>query len=437
MPRRRTFGLVLLTALVVPVGAWPVLAATCASGFLEGPAALQSGWGNDGPGVCRRVRPSDIGPPTLSNVSSSQIVPIPAGTLPKVPHGFRVSRFYRDSEQPRLIRAAPNGDIFVAEGLAGRVRVLRPAGSCQLRTTGLFASGLDRPFGIAFYPTGPHPWYVYLAENSRVVRYPYTAGDLVARSGRQVVVPDLPQGAGQLPGKGHWTRDVVFSADSSTMYVAVGSYSNVQQAGEDETDRATILAFDPEGKNRRVFASGLRNPVSLSVSPVDRTLWASVNERDGLGDNFVPDYVTRVWHGQFFGWPWYYIGSHRDPRPTSLPPPGLPQVTVPKVLLQSHSASLGSAFYTGTQFPAEYRGSLFVAQHGSWNRANPTGSKVVRLIFTPEGQAKSYCEDFMTGFVSSNHKVWGRPVGVAVGGDGSLYVSEDANNAIYCVSYPG
>src|SRR3954471_14319361 len=154
MPRRRTFGLVLLTALVVPVGAWLVLAATCASGFLEGPAALQSGWGNDGPGVCRRVRPSDIGPPTLSNVSSSQIVPIPAGTLPKVPPGFRVSRFYRGSEQPRLIRAAPNGDIFVAEGLAGRVRVLRPAGGCQLRTTGLFASGLDRPFGIAFYPTG-------------------------------------------------------------------------------------------------------------------------------------------------------------------------------------------------------------------------------------------------------------------------------------------
>jgi glucose/arabinose dehydrogenase len=186
-----------------------------------------------------------------------------------------------------------------------------------------------------------------------------------------------------------------------------------------------------------VHAWGLRNPVSLSVSPVNRSLWTSVNKRDALGDNLVPDYVTVAWRRQFFGWPWYYIGTHRYPRPAGSPPGDLPAVTVPKVLLQAHSASLGSAFYDRTQFPAHYRGSLFVAQHGSWNWANPTGSKVIRLIFTPEGHAKSYYEDFMTGFVVSNHKVWGRPVGVAVGNDGSMDVSEDANRTVYCVSYAG
>ena len=436
MPGHRLFGLALLAALTMPVGASPVLAA-CASGFLDGSAALRSGWSEDAPGVCRRVRPSDIGPPTRSNTSTAEVVPIPAGTLPKVPPGFQVTRIFRGANPPRLIRAAPNGDIFVAESSAGQIRVLRPSSNCRLGTSSVFASGLDRPFGISFYPVGSQPSYVYVAENSRVIRYPYAAGDLVRRSGAEVVVPSLPQGAGQLPGRGHWTRDVVFSASSQTMYVSVGSYSNVQQGGEDETNRAAILAFNPNGSNRRVFASGLRNPVSLSISPVDQTLWASVNERDGLGDNLVPDYVTRVHTGQFFGWPWYYIGAHRDSRPASSPPAGLPQPTVPKVLLQAHSASLGSAFYTGTQFPAEYRGSLFVAQHGSWNRANPTGSKVVRLIFTAAGEAKSYYEDFMTGFVTSNHRVWGRPVGVAAARDGSLYVSEDANNAIYCVSYRG
>lgn len=305
----------------------------------------------------------------------------------------------------------------------------------------MFASGLTRPFGIAFYPPGPNPRWVYVGETGRVVRYPYSAGALVASGGPQVIVRDLPAGAGPLGGGGHRTRDVVFSADGRTMYVAVGSFSNVQANGEDESDRAAILAFNPDGTNRRVFASGLRNPVSLSVSPVTGTLWASVNERDGLGDDLVPDYVTAVHGGQFFGWPWFYIGNHRDPRPSSNPPAGLPPVTVPKVLLQAHSASLGSAFYTGTQFPSDYRGSLFVAEHGSWNRGRPTGSKVIRLIFTPSGKALQHYEDFMTGFVLSNsksgHKVWGRPVGVAVGTGGSLYVSEDANKWIYCVSHPG
>jgi glucose/arabinose dehydrogenase len=237
MRRRDKFGLVMLGALIVAVGASPALAA-CASGFFDSPAALQSGWSDDAPGVYRRVRPSDIAPPTPSHTSTSEVVPIPAGSLPKVPLGFQVTRIFHGANPPRLIRAAPNGDIFVAESSAGQFRVLRPSTGCRLSTSSVFAAGLDRPFGISFYPVGNQPRYVYVAENSRVIRYPHTAGDLVRRSGAQVVVPKLPVGAGQLPGHGHWTRDVAFSASSQTMFVSVGSYSNVQQGGEDETDRA-------------------------------------------------------------------------------------------------------------------------------------------------------------------------------------------------------
>ena len=426
-------ALVIGLAVVLTTGA--VQAASCSAGTLTNSAALRSGWSQDQPGLCRRLKPANIVSPGPSNTSFSTIIPAPPNTLPKVPPGFKVSRFHVGANQPRLIRTAPNGDIFVAESGAGQIRVLRPAGSCQLGRSALFTSGLDLPFGIAFYPPGPNPTHIYVAENSRVVRFPYVRGDLIARGPVEVIVPTLPRGAGDLPGKGHWTRDIVFSADGKWMFVAVGSYSNVQAGGEDETDRATILKFRPDGTQRQVFASGLRNPVSLSISPVTGTLWATVNERDGLGDELVPDFVTSVRQGQHFGWPWFYVGDHVDPRPASSPPTSLPPITVPKTLLQAHSAALGSAFYTGDQFPAEYRGGLFVAAHGSWNRANPVGSKVIRVLFDARGWGLPTYEDFMTGFVVSNHQVWGRPVGVAVGTDGSLYVSEDARGTIYCVNY--
>ena len=183
------------------------------------------------------------------------------------------------------------------------------------RDRALFASGLDRPFGIAFYPPGPNPTHVYVAESGRVVRFRYANGNLVASASPETIVPALPQGAGNLPGKGHWTRDVVFSADGKKMYVSVGSYSNVQAGGEDETRRAAILEFAPDGSGQRIFASGLRNPVSLSISPVTGALWATVNERDGLGDQLVPDFMTDVRRDQFFGWPWFYIGKHSRPAP--------------------------------------------------------------------------------------------------------------------------
>ncbi len=415
-------------------------AAACAAGLLNGPAALDSDWRDDRPGLCRQILPTDLGAPTASTTSTARVIPRPHSDrerLPQVPAGFTVQAFRIGSVQPRLIRAAPNGDIFVADSKKGRIRVLRPAGRCALGGIYVFAADLDQPFGIAFYPPGPNPSFVYVAENSRVVRYPYVNGMVEATAAPEVVVPDLPQGAGSLPGKGHWTRDIIFSPTGNTMYVSVGSYSNAQTGGEDETGRATVLAFDPSGGNRRVLATGLRNPVSMSFSPHNGALWVTNNERDELGDHLVPDFVTAVGAGEFYGWPWFYIGENLDPRHAADYPVDHPPVKVPNVLLQAHSASLGSAFYTGTQFPAEYQGSLFVATHGSWNTSRPTGSKVIRILFDAAGNPLPYYEDFMTGFVVANHDVWGRPVGIAVGADGSLFVSEDANKTIWCVSYTG
>ena len=420
-------------AVLASTAAPQVAAAACAAGFLAGPDAVNSDWSTDRPGLCRQIVATDLPPPSPSLTSHSRVVPRPEGAWPQVPPGFGVVQFHQHDDKPRLLRAAPNGDIFVAESYGGRVRVLRPSGICRPGGTSVFAEGLNLPFGIAFYPPGPTPQYVYVAETDKVVRFPYQNGALVAAAAPEFVVA-LPQGAGQLPGQGHWTRDVAFAADGATMFVSVGSYSNIQEGGEDESNRAAILAFGPDGSSRGVHASGLRNPVSLAVSPTTGALWTSVNERDGLGDNLVPDFVTSVGPGQFFGWPWFYLGANVDPRHPAADPAGHPPVSVPNVLLQAHSASLGSAFYLGQQFPPDYHDSLFLAEHGSWNRSNPTGSKVIRVVFDAAGNPQPYYEDFMTGFVVANHDVWGRPSGVAVDPAGSLFVSEDANNVTWCVA---
>jgi glucose/arabinose dehydrogenase len=365
-------------------------------------------------------------------------IPRPAGALPKAPPGFRVSLFFQDGTAPRQLRAAPNGDLFLAESYAGQVRVLRPDGKGGLATTAVFATGRYRPFGIAFYPPGPNPAWVYVADNDKVVRYAYANGDLTARGPAQTVVPSLPQG-GQLPGGGHWTRDLAFARDGSRLYVSVGSFSNDQNDGEDETGRADVLSFAPDGSGRQVVADGIRNPVSLAVEPRSGELWATVNERDGLGDNLVPDYVTRVRQGEFFGWPWYYLGRNLDPRHAS-DAPQVGTVTVPDLLLQAHSASLGLTFYATGPFPGRYRNSAFVALHGSWNRANRTGSKVVFAKVKDGAPAKRY-EDFLTGFTVAapaqpdGTGTWGRPVGVAAGRDGALYVSDDLGNVVWRVAY--
>ena len=436
MLRRLLGGIVPLMALMAGAGQG-YAAELCYAGMLTGSAAVQSDWSDDRPGLCRLIRPRDLAAPGASNTSYSRVVPIPDGVLPKVPEGFRVRQFHRGADQPRLIRTAPNGDIFVAESLAGQIRVLRPDGICSLGANSVFASGLDRPFGMAFYPLGPDPQWVYVAEEGRVIRFPYESGDLTARGASATVVPDLPRGADDLPGKGHWTRDVQFSRNGQRMFVSIGSYSNVaERRGIDETGRAMIVSYTPTGGDRREFATGLRNPVSLAVDPVAGGLWTSNNERDRLGDDLVPDFVTWVAAGRFYGWPWYFVGPNADERPIEPPPADLPQVSVPAVLLQAHSAALGVTFYDNDQFPETYRRSIFVAMHGSWNRANPTGSKVVRIPYV-NGKAQAFYEDFMTGFTVSNHNVTGRPVGVTVGKGGALYVSEDANNAIYCVNWEG
>lgn len=401
---------------------------------LTGQGALGD-WTTDAPGVRRRITTADLPKPyaTSSVDAGSRVSERPEGAWPKVPAGFKVEEYARGLEGPRLIRTAPNGDLFVAESYAGRVRVLRGAGG-KAEVSEVFAAGLERPFGIAFYPPGPDPQYVYVANTGTVVRFPYRSGDLKARGAAETVVSNVP-GGGQLRGGGHWTRDVVFSTDGKRMFVSVGSRSNVSD-DESETRRACVLEFTPEGKNERFYATGIRNAVGLAVDPQTGELWASVNERDELGDDLVPDYVTRVRDGGFYGWPWFYIGANQDPRHAGKHPELRDKVIVPDVLIQSHSASLGMTFYTGAQFPKEFAGDAFAAEHGSWNRARRTGYKVIRVPLRGGAPTGEY-EDFMTGFVTPSGEVWGRPVGVAVAKDGALFVSDDGSDTVWRVSYAG
>jgi glucose/arabinose dehydrogenase len=407
-----------------------------AGGVLTGKAALGD-WTTDAPGVRRRITVADLPKPyaTDSVDNGPRFVARPEGAWPKAPNGFKVEEFATGLEEPRLLRAAPNGDIFVAESRAGRVRVLRAKeGAGKVETNEVFAAGLDRPFGIAFYPPGPDPQYVYVANTGTVVRFPYRNGDLKARGAAEMLVSNIP-GGGQLRGGGHWTRDIVFSRDGKRMFVSVGSHSNVSD-DEAETRRACILEFTPDGKNERPYATGIRNAVGIAVNPQTGELWASVNERDELGDDLVPDYVTRVRDGGFYGWPWFYIGPNQDPRHAAKHAELRDKVIVPDVLLQSHSASLQMEFYTGRQFPAEYRGDAFAAEHGSWNRARRTGYKLIRIPLRGGAPTGEY-EDFLTGFVTPSGDVWGRPVGVTLAKDGALLVTDDGSNTVWRISYQG
>lgn len=296
----------------------------------------------------------------------------------------------------------------------------------------IFLDGLKQPFGIAFYPPGNDPKYVYVANTDSVARVPYKNGETKARAKSETVVSNIP-GGGRLEGGGHWTRDIVFSKDGSRMYVSVGSKSNNSDDRAEER-RARIFEYSPEGKNEKVYAYGIRNAVGLAIHPDTGELWASVNERDELGDDLVPDYVTRVRENGFYGWPWFYIGANEDPKHRGKHPELKAKVNVPDVLIQAHSASLGMTFYTGNQFPADYKGIAFAAQHGSWNRARRTGYKVIYVPMNG-GAATGEYVDFVTGFVTCDGNVWGRPVAVAEGKDGSLYVSDDGGNVIWRVSW--
>jgi glucose/arabinose dehydrogenase len=396
-------------------------------------------WSTDAPGVRRHITTADMPKPFASESvkNGPKLVKRPAGALPIVPPGFKVEEFASGFKNPRLLRVAPNGDIFVAESRVNLVRVIRPSkDGSRAEINAVFAADLKRPFGIAFYPLGPNPQYIYIGDTDAILRFPYQNGDTKPRGKMEVVVPDIP-GWGELTGGGHWSRDIAFTEAGKKMLVSVGSHSNVyENPKENEVDRATILEFNPDGTGRRIYASGIRNAVGIAIHPQTGELWGSVNERDGLGDDLVPDYVTRIKENGFYGWPWYYIGPNQDPRHEGKHPELKDKVIVPDVLLQSHSASLQMCFYTGKMFPREYRNEVFAAEHGSWNRAKRTGYKVIRVP-QRNGVPTGEYEDFMTGFVTPQGDVWGRPVGVAVAKDGSLLVTDDGSNTIWRVTYIG
>jgi glucose/arabinose dehydrogenase len=393
------------------------------------------------PGVTHKITAADLPAPfvTESVDNGPDLISRPHNAWPQAPAGFKVELYASNLENPRLIRTAPNGDVFLAESGPGRIKVLRGISSDgKAQQVEVFASHLKQPFGIAFYPPGPNPTWVYVANTDSVVRFPYKSGDLKASGAPQVVVRELP-GGGRLRGGGHWTRDIAFSPDGKKMYVSVGSHSNVDDTDNNPTEhhRADILEANPDGSELRVYASGIRNAVGIAIHPKTGQLWASVNERDGLGDNLPPDYITHVEDGGFYGWPWYYIGGNQDPRHKGKHPELKDKVIVPDVLLQPHNASLEMLFYNGQQFPRDYQGHAFAAEHGSWNKAVRTGYEVIRVPVDADGRATGEYQDFLTGFVTADGKVWGRPVGVAVAADGSLLVSDDGSGSIWRVSYTG
>lgn len=387
------------------------------------------------PGEIRKITLKDLPPPlaTSSSGNGPQLVPRPSNAWPQVLPGFKVELYATGIDAPRLIRTAPNGDFFVAESNAGNIQVFRGItadGKPEVVET--FATGLKRPFGINFYPPGPDPHWVYVGNTDSVVRFPYKSGDLRAHGPAEHIV-DLPSGSG------HWTRDIQFSPDGKKMFVSVGSASNIDNPDTSpaEKDRADVLEFNPDGSAMGIYAYGIRNCVGLAINSKTGELWCSVNERDALGDNLVPDYITHVEKGGFYGWPWWYMGGHQDPRHEDEHPELRDKVITPDVLMNPHNASLEMTFYTGQQFPAEYDGDIFAAEHGSWNRSVRVGYEVVRVPLHQTGHATGDYEDFMTGFVVDNGHVWGRPVGVTVAPDGSLLVTDDGSKSIWRISYTG
>jgi glucose/arabinose dehydrogenase len=345
----------------------------------------------------------------------------PAGFLPTVPPGFRLSVFAANFKRPRWLTVAPNGDIFLADTGAGEIVVLRDpqhTGGAQERE--VFADGMKRPFGIAFRED-----YVYVGNMNELVRFRYDP-KTSKRLGEKEHLLDLPSG-------GHDTRSLAFSADGKHLFVGVGSNSNID-TGEDPR-RAAVTICDPDGKNARLYATGLRNPVGLALQPVTGEVWTTVNERDELGDDLPPDYFASLKDGGFYGWPYSYIGDNVDPRVKPQRPDLVARAIIPDVLLGSHVAPLQFAFYTGKQFPESYRGGVFIAEHGSWNRATRAGYQVAFVAFK-DGKPSADPVPFMTGLVPNPKAsdVFGRPVGVAVAPDGSLLVSDDGAGVVYRIT---
>ncbi len=417
-----------------------------------------SDWRQDAPGVRHRLTPADM-PPPLSDPSAANIpqtVSRPSNVGLSVPKGFSVAAMVTGLVTPRTMRFAPNGDLFVAESNAGRIRVLRMGQDPSLSDSStIYAANLYMPSGIAFWPPGAYPRFVYVSTATSLVRFPYRVGDTVARGAAETLIPNLP-------GIGHWTHDIAFTPDGQHLFISVGSMSNDgKDVGSDpvmprldtasiraieqrdgvgaawgvELGRATVLESDPDGHSIVHYANGLRNCVSLAVTP-DGNPWCTVDERDEISGDMPDDFLTRLVPHGFYGWPWFYIGDHEDPNHRGERPDLAGRVIVPDMLFQAHSAPLSMAFYEGGQFPANYRGSIFVAMHGSFDRSQRTGSKVVRVLMK-DGRPTGEYEDFLTGFTVSNTEVWGRPVGLTITPDGALLVSDDTGGVIWRVSYRG
>src|SRR5437899_3793843 len=435
--RGYSFSFAIFIAASVSV-ATPIAAAAESGRLLIGKAAMGD-WTADAPGVRRKIAVNDLPAPS-SNVfaiNRARVVDRPANAQPQVPPGFRIELYASGFRDPRFLLTAPNGDIFVVESRANQIKVLRDTkGSGKPDANEIFAEkDLNKPFGIAFYPPGVDPQFLYVANTDGVIRFPYRNGDLKARGPAEVSGARFSGGAARLRSGGHWTRDIVFFTDGKKMYVSIGSSSNVSDSGS-EADRARIFEFNPDGTDRKVYAWGIRNAVGIVFRPGSSDLWMSTNERDEIGEDLPPDYISSVRPGGFYGWPWFYIGNHADPRHKEKHPELADKVIVPDVLVQAHSATLNLCFYTGHQFPSEYKGDIFAAFHGSWNRMKRTGYKVVRVPFDKStGKARGEYQDFVTGFITPEGKVWGRPVGMTVAKDGSLLISEDGNGTIWRVSY--
>lgn len=373
--------------------------------------------------------PAKLPPPfdTESARRSSRVIPQPANAKLTVPKGFKVNVFAEgEFRYPRWMALAPNGDVFVADSRANSIIVLRDKNKDGVADERfVWSDKLAQPFGMAFH----RDWF-YVANTDSIVRFKYRSGQTVAEGEPERIVELTAGGYNQ-----HWTRNILFSPDGTKMFVSIGSATNVDV--EADPKRAAISVYDPDGKNHRIYASGLRNPIGLAWNPKTGELWTAVNERDGLGDDLVPDYATSVKEGGFYGWPYSYLGKNRDPRrkeETDL----VDKTIVPDVIFQSHVAALGIQFYTGKMFPKEYQGDAFVAFHGSWNRAKLSGYTVVRIKFDDKGklEGNSY-ENFVSGWLpdENSNEVWGRPVGLLVMPDGSLLITDDGARKIWRVSY--
>jgi glucose/arabinose dehydrogenase len=354
---------------------------------------------------------------TPSSTNRPRVIPKPADAQLHVPDGFTVALYAEGFEQPRYMTLGPSQEILLSDSKAGIVYILKPERKKLIEK-------LDRPYGLAFWKD-----YLYVAETTSLKRYKYDAKQMTAGPGEEVVsMKDF--------GKGHWTRAVLFDKDGTKMYLGVGSSSNVD-AGDPEM-RAAINRFNPDGSGHEIFASGTRNPTAIHWYPGTNTLWASVQERDLLGDDLVPDYFTHIQQGGFYGWPYAYIGPHEDPRRKGEKPDLVKKTIEPDVMLGAHVAVIDFEFYTGTQFPKHYQGGAFFAFHGSWNRSKRVGQSIGFIPFK-NGKPAGPLEEFLHGWMlgPDQQEVWGRPVGLLQMTDGSLLVSEDGNNKIYRISYKG